>query len=114
MTHAIHGVLHVLKHERNARIHLMSAVVVLLAGLAMRLPLDQLTDVFFAIVLVFLAEIFNTAVERTLDLIDLEENRHIKIIKDMSAGAVLVTAAAAVMIGIFVFGPYLARWAWGT
>ena len=114
MTHAFHGVLHVVRHERNARIHLMAAVLVLLVGLLMHLSDDQLTDVFFAIVLVFLAEVFNTAVERTLDLIDLEENPRIKIVKDMSAGAVLVAAVAAVVIGIIIFGPYVARWAWAT
>jgi diacylglycerol kinase len=106
MLHAIHGVIHVFKHERNARIHLMFAVVILL--------LDQLTDVFFAVVLVFLAEIFNTAVERTMDLIDLRENAQIKLVKDMAAGAVLVTALAAVVIGVLVFGPYVAGLVWGT
>ena len=114
LVHAIHGVIHVFKHERNARIHLMVALVVLLLGLVLHLSVDQLTDVFFAIVLVFLAEIFNTAVERTLDLIDLRENAHIKLVKDMSAGAVLVTALAAVIIGLLVFGPYVARSVWGT
>lgn len=114
MQHAIHGVIHVFKHERNARIHLMFAVVILLSGMVLHLTVDQLTDVFFAVVLVFLAEIFNTAVERTLDLIDLRENAQIKLVKDMAAGAVLVTAMAAVVIGVLVFWPYVARLVWGT
>jgi diacylglycerol kinase len=114
LSHAIHGVIHVVKHERNARIHLMVAILVLLLGTVLHLTADQLTDIFFAIVLVFLAEIFNTAVERTLDLIDLRENLHIKLVKDMAAGAVLVTAMAAAIIGLVVFGPYVARLVWGN
>jgi diacylglycerol kinase (ATP) len=56
-----------------------------------------------------LAEIFNTAIEKTLDLIDTEHNPRIMIIKDMAAGAVLVAAVAAVLMGVVIFGPYLVR-----
>jgi diacylglycerol kinase len=65
------------------------------------------------VVIVFLAEIFNTAIERTLDLIDLKENPRIKLIKDMSAGAVLVAALASVAIGFAIFAPHIVRRVWG-
>jgi diacylglycerol kinase len=110
--YAFHGVLHVFKHERNARVHLMGAVLAFLLGVWLRVSDTELAAVFFAVILVFLAEIFNTAVERTLDLIDPHENPRVKIIKDMSAGAVLVAAAAAVMIGIAIFMPYVVRLLW--
>jgi diacylglycerol kinase len=110
--HAIHGVRHVLAHERNARAHLVFALAAFVLGLALHISDTELAAVFFAVIIVFLAEIFNTAIERTLDLIDIEENAHIKLIKDMAAGAVLVAAAAAAMIGLAIFGPYLARLVW--
>jgi diacylglycerol kinase len=114
LVHALHGVRHVLRHERNARIHLGFAVVALLLGLVFKVTDAQLAAVFFAVVLVFLAEIFNTAIERTLDLIDLNENARIKLVKDMAAGAVLICAVAAAAIGVVIFAPYVARLLWGS
>jgi diacylglycerol kinase len=112
MMHAIHGVRHVLMHERNARIHLAFAIMAFLLGVFLEVSGVELAAVFFAVILVFLAEIFNTAIERTLDLIDIEENPKIKLIKDMAAGAVLVAAAAAVMIGVAIFAPHIVELLW--
>jgi diacylglycerol kinase len=113
MGHAIHGLRHVLRHERNARIHLVTAVIVFAGAVLLKISVYGFSSVFFAVVLVFLAEVFNTAIERTLDLIDPNENPHIKVIKDMSAGAVLIAALSAVAIGVTVFGPAIGRFAWG-
>ncbi|HUD11552.1 MAG TPA: diacylglycerol kinase family protein [Candidatus Saccharimonadia bacterium] len=113
MLHAIHGVRHVVKHERNARIHLAFAILVFVAAILLRLSVSGLTAVFFAAILVFLAEIFNTAIERTLDLIDSKENPRIKMIKDMAAGAVLIASLAAVAIGLLVFLPAIGGVIWG-
>jgi diacylglycerol kinase len=73
----------------------------------------ELAAVFFAVIIVFLAEIFNTAIERILDLIDPNENEQVKLIKDMSAGAVFLAAVAAVMIGVAIFVPEIVRVIWG-
>ena len=110
LEHSWHGVRHVIRHERNARIHLLMAVLVVVAAAVWRVSVDQWVAVLFAIMLVFLAEVFNTAIERTLDLIDIRENAQIKIIKDMTAGAVLLAAVAAVLVGALVFGPPVLRW----
>jgi len=112
MMHAWHGVLHVFRHERNARIHLMFAILALLLGLWLGVSDAELAAVFFAVILVFLAEIFNTAVERTLDLIEPNENAQVKLIKDMSAGGVLIAAVAAIIIGVAIFGPLLVEKLW--
>lgn len=112
--HALHGVRHVFVHERNARIHLGFAAVAFLLGLWLGVSNAELAAVFFAVIIVFLAEMFNTAIERTLDLIDMKENPRIKLIKDMSAGAVLVAAAAAVAVGMAIFGPYLMKLLWAN
>lgn len=112
--YALHGVRHVLKHERNARIHLWVALMAFLLGVLLQVSDAQLAAVFFAVILVFLAEIFNTAIERTLDLIDLSENPQVKLIKDMAAGAVLVASAAAIVIGVAIFAPALVRLLWAN
>jgi diacylglycerol kinase len=103
------GLSHIVRHERNARIHLLFAVLAFVMGVFLRVSDVQLAAIFFAVIIVFLAEIFNTAIEKTLDLIDTEHNPHIMMIKDMAAGAVLVAAVAAVLMGVVIFGPYLAR-----
>lgn len=112
LTHALHGVFHVLKHEHNARLHLMFALMAFLLGLLLQVSDIELAAVFFAVIIVFLAEIFNTAIERTLDLVEPKENVRVKIIKDMAAGGVLVAAAAAAAVGVAIFGPYLLRYIW--
>jgi len=112
LLHAVHGVMHVFEHERNARVHLAFAMLAFLLGLVLKVSDVELAAVFLAVVIVFLAEIFNTVIERTLDLIDIEENPRIKLIKDMAAGAVLVAAVASTMIGIVIFGPHILRLVW--
>ncbi len=110
--HAFRGILYVFEFEQNARIHLIAALVAFCLGVYLRISDTELAAIFFAIILVFLAEIINTAIEKTLDLIDMNHNPQIKLIKDMSAGAVLVTAVAAVTIGFVIFAPYALRLVW--
>jgi len=112
--HAWHGVIHVFRHERNARIHLMFAVLAFLLGIVLRVSDAELAAVFFAVIIVFLAEMFNTAIERTLDLVEPDENPRVKLIKDMSAGAVMLAAVAAMMVGAAIFGPRVVRLIWGA
>ncbi len=112
MMHALHGIKHVFAHERNARIHLLAAVLAFLLGVLLGVSDIELAAVFFAVILVFLAEIFNTAVERILDLVEPNQNPKVKLIKDMAAGGVLVAAAAATVIGVAVFAPYMIRMVW--
>lgn len=112
--YAIEGIGYVLRYERNARIHLLFALLVFVLGLALRVSAQGLAAIFFAVVIVFLAEIFNTAIEKTLDLIETNHHPQIKIVKDMAAGAVLVAAGAAVAIGVVVFTPYLERLLWAN
>jgi diacylglycerol kinase (ATP) len=107
--YAVKGLAHVARYERNARVHLLFAILAFLTGVFLHVSDTQLAAIFFAIIIVFLAEIFNTAIEKTLDLIDTRENHQIMVIKDMAAGAVLVAAVSAVLMGVVIFGPYLVR-----
>lgn len=107
--YATQGLLYVVKYERNARIHLLLALSALILGLVLDLTNAELAGVFFAVILVFLAEVVNTAIEKTLDLIDQNHNPQIMIVKDMAAGAVLVAALGAIVIGVVTFTPHLWR-----
>ena len=107
--HSLTGLKYVVRYERNARIHLVFAILALLLGLELRVTDAQLAAIFFAILIVFLAEIINTAFEKTLDLVSPEHHPQVKLVKDMAAGAVLVAAVGATIIGIMIYMPYLVR-----
>lgn len=103
--HAYKGLRAVVSRERNARIHMFFAVLAVLASWLFQISIFQLSLVIFAIILVFFAEITNTAIERTLDLIVTERNQVVQLIKDMTAGGVLVCALGALAVAACVFGP---------
>lgn len=103
------GLRAVVSRERNARIHIVFAGLALAASLLLRIDLNSFALICAVIALVFFAEVINTAIERTLDLIATENNQIVKLVKDMTAGAVLVTAAAAVIVAICIFGPALIK-----
>lgn len=94
-----------LREEPHMRFHLIAAAGVVMAGAAFRLPLEQWAAVVFAITLVLLAETLNTAVEAVLDIIHPEEHELVGLVKDLAAGAVLVSALGATVIAGIVFVP---------
>lgn len=110
--YALRGVSYILRSERNARLHLVIAIIVLLVGSQLKLSVLELAAIFFAIITVFLAEIANTALEQTLDLLKPQQHDQIRLVKDMAAGAVLVAAIGAAAVGLVIFWPYLAELVW--
>lgn len=109
---AFMGIVQVIKTEPNARIHLLVAVIVLLLGVWFNVSNAELAALFFSIIIVFVAEIVNTAIEKTLDLVKPEDNEQVRIVKDIAAGAVLIAAIGAAGIGIAVFYPYILELLW--
>ncbi|MEF2964718.1 diacylglycerol kinase family protein [Paenibacillus sp. M1] len=111
---AWNGIWSSLKSERNLRIHVLAAVIVLLAAAFFRLPVRDVALLLLVIALVITAELINTAIEAAVDLAAPEWHRLAKIAKDAAAGAVLAAAAFAVVIGIMLFyGPVMAWLGWG-
>lgn len=110
---AYRGLKAVVSRERNARIHVAFAVLAILLALWFRIPFVQAALVVSTIGLVFFAEIMNTAFERTLDLLAYDNNQVVKLVKDMAAGGVLVTATTAVLVATCIFGPPLYHLAFG-
>jgi diacylglycerol kinase len=96
---------------RNMRIHLSIAIIVIAAGGMFRITTAEWLWVVACISAVAAAEVVNTALEKTCDLIDdiasLGIDTRIRNIKDLAAGAVLIIALASAMIGLIVFTPYI-------
>lgn len=108
---AVAGIVHVLKSQRNMRFHFLAAVGVLIASVMLGLALDDLLFLLSAIVLVLLAEMINTAIEMTVDLVQDTYHPLARIAKDVSAGAVFLVSLYAIAVGYLVFFTrgYLAR-----
>jgi diacylglycerol kinase len=104
-THACNGLKSVIRTERNFRIHLVIAFGVILAGLVFRLAIIKWLMIIFAIGLVLITEMLNTAIEKMLDYLKPDIHPSAKMIKDIAAGAVLVSAIIAAVIGLIVFIP---------
>ena len=105
--HAFRGWWFVLKTQHNAWIHSLVATIVITLGLWLNLPPRDWAILILTIAMVFTAEFINTAIEAVVDLASPEKNRLAKIGKDVGAGAVLVAALAAVLIGLLILGPPL-------
>ncbi|MCM3079168.1 MULTISPECIES: diacylglycerol kinase family protein [Brevibacillus] len=110
---AIEGIAYTVKTQRNMQIHLVAAVLALVASWWLDISRNDTLLVFFAIALVFALEIVNTAIEAAVDIASPDWHAKAKIAKDAAAGAVLVAACLAVLIGIAVFGPPLFHKIWG-
>ena len=103
------GVWHVVRTQRNMRVHLLAASAAVVAGLVLRISAVDWACILAAIGLVLTAEALNTVVEALVDLCTGEFHPLAKIAKDAAAGAVLIASAAAAGVGIAVFLPYLLR-----
>lgn len=105
--HAGRGLWLLLRREPNARIHLAVSVIVCAAALVLRLPSADWRWLVAAMALVWIAEALNTAVELLCDRVCAGFDPAIGRVKDAAAGAVLLAAIAAALIGLLTFLPPL-------
>ena len=104
---AFRGWWYVLNTQHNAWIHIAVAVIVLILGLWLKLTARDWPLLVLTIAMVFMAEFLNTAIEAVVDLASPVHHPLAKVGKDVGAGAVLVAALAAVLIGLLILGPPL-------
>lgn len=109
---AVGGVVYVIRHERNMRLHFLFAALVLLSAIALGVPQTQWILLCFCVMLVLVSEMINTAIEHLVDLVKDTFHPQARIIKHISAGMVLVSAVGAMIVGVLVFSRYL-RAPWG-
>lgn len=105
--HAINGIKLLLKEEPNARIHFTAAIFVILFSYFLNLSTSEWLWIVLSIAFVFTAELFNTAIENICDYISPQYHEKIKVIKDLSAGAVLFVSLFALFVAFFILIPKL-------
>ena len=105
--HAFRGWGHVLKTQQNAWIHSLIASLVIVMGLWLELAAREWAILVLTIAMVFTAEFINTAIEAVVDLASPAYHPLAKVGKDVGAGAVLVAALAAILVGLLILGPPL-------
>ena len=103
--YAYNGLKILILEEHNSRIHILAAIVAVIAGYFYQLSALEWIAIVFAIGLVIALEIFNSAIENIADFISPGQDDRIKKIKDLSAAGVLVGAITAAIIGLIVFVP---------
>lgn len=99
---AIDGIVYALRTQRNMRLHMLAAVIVAVASLLLDITGIELVAVVFAISLVFITELINTALEAAVDVAVETYDPLAKVAKDVAAGAVLVSAINAVAVAYLV------------
>lgn len=102
---AMNGIKEAFVRERNFRIHLVIATIVICCGLIIKLSIYEWITIIIAIFIVLLAELVNSVIERLIDYLKPEIHSDAKIIKDIGAGIVLVAALTSIVLGLLVFLP---------
>jgi diacylglycerol kinase len=105
--YAFSGLWYAIRTQRNLRIHSVIAVFALALGLILHISAIEFAVVFLVISGMFIAELFNTAIELCVDLASPEYHPLAKIAKDVAAGAVLVNATVSIIVGLCIFAPHL-------
>ncbi|HPH97939.1 MAG TPA: diacylglycerol kinase family protein [Anaerolineaceae bacterium] len=104
---AFAGWWYVVRTQRNAWIHMLATICVVLMASWLNVSLIDWALLVFAIALVWISEFLNTALEAVVDLASPQRHPLAKVGKDVGAAAVLIAAASAVVIGLLVMGPPL-------
>lgn len=101
---AINGIMYTGKTQRNIKIQLIFAILVIILGFFLHISLIEWIILIITMFSVLVAELFNTAIETVVDLYTEEYNEKAKIAKDVASGAVLLMAVCSVIVGILLLG----------
>jgi diacylglycerol kinase (ATP) len=104
--YAIEGITTLIKTQPNAQLHCLATAIVVLAGVLTGITNNQWLAIIIVMAMVWSSEAFNSALEVLCNKVEPNNDRQIKVVKDIAAGAVLLTSIAAAVIGGLVFFPY--------
>ena len=104
---ALEGILFTAKSQRNFKIHLGVAAVILYAGVLLRFSRLEFILLLLTVVMVLLTELLNTALEAALNLVETRHHPVVRHAKDIAAGAVLLAVMGAIAVGALLFWPKL-------
>jgi diacylglycerol kinase (ATP) len=102
---AFDGIYQFFVTQHNAIVHAVASLLVIVLAILVKIPATQCLFLLFSMGLVWMAELFNTAIEKLCDMVCPQQHPHIKFIKDVAAAAVLVTALVAVITACIIFIP---------
>lgn len=103
--YAIQGIFSSFKTERNMKIHIFIMFLVIISGIILKINKYEWIICVLCFVIVISGELFNTAIETVVDMVMPYKNDKAKIAKDISAGAVLILAIGAAIVGAIIFVP---------
>ena len=103
--YAIQGILSSFKTERNMKIHVFIMILVISAGIILKINKYEWIVCILCFAIVIGGELFNTAIETVVDMVMPYKNEKAKLAKDVSAGAVLILAMGAAICGLIIFVP---------
>jgi len=101
------GLKELVLNERNFSFHLLALIVVIVAGFCFKITSIEWLILLLISALVICLEAINTAIEKLCDLYSTAPNQQIKVIKDIAAAAVLISAIFALFIGFLIFNKYI-------
>jgi diacylglycerol kinase (ATP) len=99
---AIEGFLYVIKTQKNMRVHFLAAVLIIVCAIYLHIQFLQIMILCCAVSLVLIMEMANTAIEHTIDMLTETFHPLARIIKDVMAGAVLISAINAFIVGYII------------
>lgn len=105
--YAFAGIWYTLRTQRNAQIHVSIAVLILVVGIQLNLTLTEWAILVLTTGFVLTSEMLNTVAEAAMDYATTEFHPQVKVVKDVAAGAVLISAITAVIVGLLILGPPL-------
>lgn len=105
LKNAINGIWYIVKEGRNIKIQLVFAIIAIIVGFILKISNIEFMILILTIFFVIVSEFMNTAIENLSDLYTTEYNEKIKIIKDIGAGAVTISAIASICVGLIMFLP---------
>ena len=106
-SYALKGIAFAFRNEKNFRFEIAAGIIAVVAALILPLSGLERALIILSITLVLALELANTALERVMDILKPRIHPYARVIKDMMAGAVLLTTLAAIAIGITIFLPYM-------
>jgi diacylglycerol kinase len=105
--YAFRGMSDMFRTQRNARIHLLAVLVVIIAGTLIGVTLTEWCILILCMAMVISLEALNSAIEKLADIANPAYDSRIGEVKDLAAAAVLIASLASIVIAIIIFAPYL-------
>jgi diacylglycerol kinase len=107
VTHALHGIGYVFRHEQNFRIQVVISIVVFVFSWLFPLTGSERIAMVLLIVFVLVLELVNSAIEKFTDIVKPRLHEQVGIVKDIMAGTVLISSLGAIIWGLVIFLPYI-------